>query len=96
MNLNSLGPGEPGERPKYAMGIIIKTAILGSPRQRLTLNELYEAIELRFSYFRNVDKKQSWKNSVRHTLSLKQQFLKEDRPITEPGKGHYWVIAPNE
>jgi hypothetical protein len=66
MNLNSLGDGEPGERPKYTMSVIIKCAVLGSPHQRLTLNELYEAIELRYSFFKDLEKKQSWR--VRETF----------------------------
>ncbi|KAF8589863.1 winged helix DNA-binding domain-containing protein, partial [Ramaria rubella] len=94
IGLNSLVDGEPGERPAYPIPTIIKCAILGSPHQQLTLSELYAAMEARFSYYRDSDKK-SWRNSVRHNLSLNNQFDKKARPITEPGKGHYWVVVPD-
>ncbi|KAF8997319.1 hypothetical protein BDQ17DRAFT_1248813, partial [Cyathus striatus] len=31
-------------------------------------------------------------NSIRHNLYLNLLFRKKNRPITEPGKGHYWYI----
>ncbi|KAF8511975.1 hypothetical protein JB92DRAFT_347311 [Gautieria morchelliformis] len=92
--LNSLVDGEPGDRPSYPIPTIIKCAILGSPREQLTLSEIYTAMEERFLFYKCSDKK-SWRNSVRHNLSLNNQFEKKTRPMTEPGKGHYWVVVPD-
>lgn len=62
--LNSLVDGEPGDRPAYPIPTIIKCAILGSPRQQLTLSELYQAMEMRFEYYKTSDPK-SWRVSWR-------------------------------
>jgi len=67
---------------------------MGSPRQKLTLSELYESIECRFPYYKTA--KGGWKNSVRHTLSLNKCFVSVARPPTEPGKGAYWTYAAGE
>ncbi|KAF9455753.1 hypothetical protein BDZ94DRAFT_1327410 [Collybia nuda] len=34
----------------------------------------------------------SWKNFICHHLSLNKVFCNIQRPITEPGKGKYWVL----
>ncbi|KAF9509513.1 hypothetical protein BS47DRAFT_1265835, partial [Hydnum rufescens UP504] len=94
-NLNSLAdPYEPNAKPHYSYGTIIRYAIMGSPRQKLTLSELYESIECRFPYYKTA--KGGWKNSVRHTLSLNKCFVSVARPPTEPGKGAYWTYAAEE
>ncbi|KZS88121.1 winged helix DNA-binding domain-containing protein, partial [Sistotremastrum niveocremeum HHB9708] len=90
MGLHLLSDSAPGEKPNYPYPVIVKCAILGSPRQRLTLSEIYTAIENRFPYFRQAGK--AWRNSVRHNLSLNKNFIKVERPITEPGKGSYWMV----
>ncbi|KAF8512514.1 hypothetical protein JB92DRAFT_2723201, partial [Gautieria morchelliformis] len=94
IGLNSLVDGERGDRPSYPIPTIIKCAILGSPRERLTLSEIYAAMEERFLYYKHSNKN-SWRNSVRHNLSLNNQFEKKPRPMTEPGKGNYWVVVPD-
>ncbi|ETW82726.1 hypothetical protein HETIRDRAFT_244448, partial [Heterobasidion irregulare TC 32-1] len=70
-------------KPNYPLPTLIKLAIHGSAHQRLTLQEIYGAIEDRFEWYRN---------SIRHNLSLRKCFLRVQRPITEPGKGNYWMI----
>lgn len=34
----------------------------------------------------------SFQTSIRHSLSLIAVFQKRPRPITDPGKGHYWTV----
>lgn len=52
----------PAARPHYSLTTLIRYAILGSEVQRLTLQEIYEAIEERYIFFQTAGK--GWKNSV--------------------------------
>ncbi|KAF7301512.1 Forkhead box protein c2 [Mycena indigotica] len=90
INLDSLRDGPPGTKPFYPYSTLIRYAIKGSPNQRLLLEDIYYAIESRFPYFRTAPN--GWKNSVRHNLSLNPCFQKEARPLTDRGKGSYWIV----
>ncbi|KAL0945488.1 hypothetical protein HGRIS_000974 [Hohenbuehelia grisea] len=92
VNLWSLPDPPEGEKPSHPLPVLIKLAIHGSPRQKLTLQEIYKALEERFVWFRIHRKEQAWKNSIRHNLSLNKVFRNTPRPITEPGKGSYWEL----
>ncbi|KAF8341332.1 uncharacterized protein EI90DRAFT_2872920, partial [Cantharellus anzutake] len=94
--LNSLfEPPTSQDKPPYPYTTILRFAILGSPRKKLTLGEIYETMENRFPWFKNNTDK-GWRNSVRHTLSLGKCFVKVNRPVTEPGKGAYWSFDPSQ
>ena len=62
-------------------------AILSTPRQRLTLAQIYEHL-LSILPFPNhrIDNSSyaGWKNSIRHNLSLHERFVKV--PNERPGK----------
>ncbi|EKM77971.1 hypothetical protein AGABI1DRAFT_107749 [Agaricus bisporus var. burnettii JB137-S8] len=80
-----------GQKPQQPLPILVKLAIHGSVKGRLTLQEIYQSLEDRFTYFARL-RSSAWKNSIRHNLSLNQVFRSCDRPITEPGKGRYWSV----
>ncbi|EAQ93813.1 hypothetical protein CHGG_02048 [Chaetomium globosum CBS 148.51] len=68
------GGGKP-EEPPYAQ--LIYRAFLSTPRQAMTLQEIYQ-------WFReNTDRGKSankgWQNSIRHNLSMNHAFTKRDR-----------------
>ncbi|TDL25842.1 winged helix DNA-binding domain-containing protein, partial [Rickenella mellea] len=94
LSLSSLRDPEDGQKPDYTYPVLIKLAIHESPTSCLTLQEIYEVIQRRFPWYANCSKKDAaaWRNSIRHTLSLLAIFQKKSRPITEPGKGHYWYL----
>jgi len=70
---------------------IIADAILTSEVKMMQLHEIYHLMEKKFPYFaKNINK--SWRNSVRHNLSLNECFVKAGRGSN--GKGNYWKIHP--
>ncbi|KAF9790807.1 hypothetical protein BJ322DRAFT_999001, partial [Thelephora terrestris] len=91
INLDVLDNPPPGEKPNYPYPTLIKLAIYGSPRKRLTLQEIYHALESRFDWFKDSNDT-AWKRSIRHNLSLNKTFRKVPRPVTDPGKGSYWMV----
>jgi hypothetical protein len=60
VSLASLDDPPPGQKPSQSLPIMVKLAIYGSPRKRLTLQEIYQAIEQRFEWYRDPGNK-SWK-----------------------------------
>ncbi|KJA23881.1 hypothetical protein HYPSUDRAFT_136972 [Hypholoma sublateritium FD-334 SS-4] len=90
LNLWSL-PNEPFPAKPPKISDLIKLAIWGSPCHRLTLREIYSAIEERYpSYKYAADK--PWQRSIRHNLSLRAMFVNVARPPNDPGKGCYWTL----
>ena len=57
--LDCLADVGPDERPPYSNFTLVKYAILGSPNQKLTLAEIYDAIIKRFPWFNTAGK--GWK-----------------------------------
>jgi len=78
--------GRRQEKPPYSYIALIVMAIQNSPSKRLTLSEIYQYLQLRFSFFRG--SYQGWKNSVRHNLSLNECFIKLPKGLGRPGKGN--------
>ncbi|KAF9061796.1 fork head domain-containing protein [Rhodocollybia butyracea] len=92
INLHVIPDPPPGKKPDAQLETLVQLAIYGSARRKLTLQEIYSAIEDRFEYYRHVHK---WKSSIRHMLSLKSVFVPTERPASAPGRGKYWQIDAN-
>lgn len=76
-------------KPELSYAVLVTQAIAASVEGRLTLKEIYTWIQLTYPFFETAAK--SWKNSVRHNLSLHDYFKRVPRPH---GKGAYWTIEP--
>jgi hypothetical protein len=61
-------------RPPFTYSSLIRQAIIESPAKQLPLNEIYSWFENTFRYFRH--NAETWKNTVRHNLSLHKCFKK--------------------
>ncbi|GLB44787.1 putative FORKHEAD [Lyophyllum shimeji] len=95
VSLWSLPTPPPGTRPNLTYKLLASLAIFGSRQQKLSLQEIYEAIEERFDWYKNQsdEDKKKWQGSLRHNLSLECIFLHSGRPVAEPGKGGYWMLT---
>ncbi|KAI3605709.1 hypothetical protein WG66_011980 [Moniliophthora roreri] len=91
VHLNSLPDPPPGVRPPQTLPCLMQLAIWGSPNKRLSRAEICEAIATRFEYYRD-ESTGAWRNTIRHTLSLKSAFKLCDRVPGQSGRGNYWEI----
>ncbi|XP_075691408.1 forkhead box protein P3 [Rhinoderma darwinii] len=72
-------------RPPFTYASLIRWAILESAQKQLALNEIYHWFTKMFAFFRL--NKVTWKNAVRHNLSLHKCFVR-----VENIKGAVWMV----
>ncbi|KAI8866049.1 winged helix DNA-binding domain-containing protein, partial [Ramicandelaber brevisporus] len=64
-------------KPPYSYTALITRVILASPKRRLTLAQIYDAIKTAYPYYQTSTS--SWQNSVRHNLSISKNFMRIPR-----------------
>lgn len=78
------------EKPPESYVNLIAKAILSTNDQKMMLTDIYDYIFKTYPFFQTTTC--SWKNSVRHNLTVHECFMKHSR--TPNGRGFYWAIHP--
>jgi hypothetical protein len=71
-------------RPQFSFTCLIGLAVLASEYKRLSAVQIYEYVVRNFPYYKTA--KGTWKNSVRHVLSLGKFFQKQRISVLVHGK----------
>jgi hypothetical protein len=77
------------DRPPHSYIALISMAILTKNDRKILLNEIYDWVIQNFPYYQHRTDK-SWRNSIRHNLSLNECFIKVGKAGN--GRGYYWSI----
>eukprot|EP00794_Sanderia_malayensis_P017538 gene17538-19288_t len=78
-------------KPSQSYIALIAMAILSNAERKMVLSDIYKYIIENYPFYKTQDK--SWRNSIRHNLSLNDCFIKAGRSMN--GKGNYWAIHPS-
>ncbi|GIY19620.1 forkhead box protein F1-B [Caerostris extrusa] len=81
------------EKPPYSYIALIVMAIQSSPTMKLTLNEIYEYLQSKFSFFRGEYKKvgKTLSGTIYLLMIVSSSFQKVSVALA---KGHYWTVDP--
>ncbi|XP_003386176.1 PREDICTED: forkhead box protein N2-like [Amphimedon queenslandica] len=81
-------------RPPCSYSCLIAMALKASSSGCLPVHEIYRFVEQEYPFYKSAP--EGWKNSIRHNLSMNQNFIKVQRPDGfQTKKGYYWAANPS-
>lgn len=83
----NIGNNHDIDRPPHSYIALISMAILSKNEKKILLNEIYDWVVQNFPYYQHRTDK-SWRNSIRHNLSLNECFIK----VGKAGNGRGNII----
>jgi hypothetical protein len=83
--VTNIGNNHDMDRPPHSYIALISMAILSKPEKKILLNEIYDWVIQNFAYYQHRTDK-SWRNSIRHNLSLNECFIKVGKAGNGRGK----------
>ncbi|RPA80469.1 winged helix DNA-binding domain-containing protein, partial [Ascobolus immersus RN42] len=78
------------QKPGASYVYLIYEAISNSETKRMSLSEIYRAIQRKYPYFKFRVGTNGWQSSIRHNLGQNSAFEK----VEKDGKGYLWGITP--
>lgn len=78
------------DKPCVSFVEMIAKALIASPEKKLLLADIYQYVLDNYPYYRSARK--TWRNAIRHNLSVNECFVKAGR--SNYGRGHYWAVHP--
>ncbi|CAI5437749.1 unnamed protein product [Caenorhabditis angaria] len=90
----SSGDENTPKRPNISYSAMIMMAIRKHPEKRLTITEIYDYITDTYPYYAISNNR--WRNSVRHTLSARNCFVRCQKDYASGTKGCHWTIKADE
>ncbi len=77
-------------KPRESYIELIGRAILSKTSRKLALSDITDYIMDEYPYFKTADP--TWRNAVRHNLSVNECFIKNGR--ADSGRGYFWSVHP--
>lgn len=81
------------DKPPFSYVALCVMAIQSSPVKMMTLNQIYNFITKNFQFYRQNNMK--WQNSLRHSLSYNDCFVKVSNYSILGRKSCYWTLHEN-
>ncbi len=75
-------------KPSESFIALVAKAIMSSPEETMILTDIYQWVLDNYPYYRTATN--AWRNSIRHSLSANECFVKGRR--AKGGRGFYWSI----
>ncbi|KAF7683832.1 Fork head like protein 2 [Astathelohania contejeani] len=80
------------KKPGKSYHRLIAEALASAEEYKMTLSEIYDYFEMNHGFI--AKESATWKNSIRHNLSLNKIFTRVPKRGNErPGKGMFWTIS---